>query len=352
MKTKIILLSLGIMGWGYYALILLVFYNYISFLMLAGITATGPTLFLSIRARNRSKFKEIFHKRFLMTGLLLGIITLALFPNLPRIPSQIERRIDRCNLTITPDNPKVKEFTKKFLDEQGGEEIFNNLSLRDRLDEINDYIQLKIVWTPDIETQYMAGDICTPEEAITLGKDDCRGQAVTTVSMLIYLGYDAYVVEMAWHWYTIVFDDDGKEYKVNQYGHLGNTKQYPILMIWNDEEIIYFSDPYRAYHATMDTSKNFYDYIFLLGPGVFIVSIILGGVTALYSTICMGDFKRTLAKERYAVRRFKFRLLAGICASIGLMGLILAIYFSPFKGAGAIYLFIYGHSVITTFLNL
>jgi len=225
---------LGFLGWGYHLLILITFYNYISVLAFSGLTITLPSLLMSYKERKEPNFRRILKRRLLFTGFCLGMVTVLFFPNLPRIPSQVHRRIDRCNTLITPDDPKVEEFKDDFLEEQGGLGAFNNLSFRDRLEELNKFVHENIKWTEDIVTRAMAGDLNTPAEAITLGKDDCRGQAVTTVSVLINLGYDAYVVERPWHWYTIVYDGDGKEYVVNP-----GSYDFEALMMWNNEEVIF-----------------------------------------------------------------------------------------------------------------
>ena len=88
-----------------------------------------------------------------------------------------------------------------------------------RLLKLNSFVQKKIIWNEDIKTRLLVGDINTPAEAIAQGRDDCRGQAVVTVSVLIGLGYNAYVVEMPWHWWTMVYNGTDA-YPVNQFGHL------------------------------------------------------------------------------------------------------------------------------------
>ena len=209
----------------------------------------------------------------------------------------------------------------------------------------------EIVWTEDIRSKLMAGDLSMPEEAITSGKDDCRGQAVVTVSVLINLGYDAWVVEMPWHFWTRLFVS-GNEYPLNQYGRKNNTTQYPILLIWNNQGFKYIRDPLGAYLATMGSSPNFYSYIVMLGPAVFLVGALLGFGAACYSTVSMGDFKKCLAKNKKALWRFKIRLLVGILTSLGLIGLLSILYFTPFINFGGLYLFVFGFMVIFTLLNV
>jgi len=342
---------IGILGWCYYLIFVFTFFPYINYLALSGLTVTLPSLLLILRKRNRNNWRPILRRRLIITGFSLGLILFILFPNLIRIPSQIYRRVDRCNSLITPYDPHVIAFRDDFITDQGGLAAFNSLPLQQQLDNLDHYVHQEIIWTEDLRTKLMAGDLSTPAEAIIAGKDDCRGQAVVTVSVLLNLGYDAWVVEMPWHFWTMVYDS-GNEYPVNQYGSKNSTIQYPILLIWNNQGYKYIRDPLGTYLATMGSSPNFYDYIITLGPVVFLVGVLLGFGAACYSTVSMGDFRKCLKKNKKALSRFKMRLFISIFASLGLMGLLSILFFTPFVNFGGLYLFVFGFMVIFTLLNI
>jgi len=344
---------IGILGWFYYLLVTFIFYNYISMLMLAGLTGALPSLILSFRKRNKDHRKLTLRRRLIVTGFILGLITFAFFPNIPRMPSQIHRRLDRCNTLITPNNSKVIEFRESFVSEFSlSGEIGDEDKIRHVLDLLDYYTQREIKWTEDLVTRAMAGDLSTPEEAITLGKDDCRGQAVVMASVLIGLGYDAWVVEMAWHWWVKVFDSNGVEYKLNHDGSKNRTVQYPQTMMFNHKQIVILQNPLGIYNGLMISSPNFYNYLEMAGPALVLVGVLLGIGAALYSTVCMGDLRLVLKKNKAARRRLRKRLLYGILAFLGLIGLLVILYFTPAVNFIGLYLFVYTTTGIITLLNL
>lgn len=316
--------------------------------MWLGLIFILPTLFLSFRKRKGQKIVSILKRRLIVSGFFLGLVTFMLFPNIARMPSQIYRRIDRTSL-ITPDDPLVVGLREQFISEQGGLSGFNNLSMEELSVELNAFIQREIVWTEDIKTRLLVGDLSTPAEAISAGKDDCRGQAVITVSILIGLGFDAYVAEQPWHFYTIVYNGS-QEYKINQYGHLNNTQQYPILLIWNHEGYKYIRGLFDAFNVVMNSEPNVYDYMFDLGIGMILVGVIMGVGTALYSVVCTSDLRKTFSKDKNAIKRLNYKLLIGIIASIGLIGFLFGIYY--LGGFGMLYYLLVGITIIFTVLNL
>jgi len=351
LKTRKILIILGILGWFYYLLITIFFYNYIMVLLLAGITVALPTLLLSFRKRNKPQRRVILRRRVIVTGFILGLITFTFFPNIFRLPSQIHRRLDRCNTLITPDNPTVLEFREKMFNEFGGEIEFYSYPIRTQLDLVNYYTLREIVWQEDMISVLMAGDLSTPEEAIIRGRDDCRGHAVVMASILIGMGYDAWVVEMAWHWYVKVFYA-GNVYNVNQEGSQNSSKIYPELMMFNNEEIILLQNPWGIYHGLMISSPNFYGYLEIAGPALIIIVILLGVGAGLYSMVCMGDLSLVIKKNKEACRKLKKRILIGIVSFSSLIGLLLFLYFTPAIEFIGLYLFVYGTSTIITLMNL
>ena len=121
-------LIIGILGWCYYLIFVLTFFPYINYLALSGLTVTLPSLLFVLRKRNRNNWRFILRRRLIIIGFSLGLILFILFPNVIRIPSQIYRRLDRCNSLITPHDPNVIAFRDAFIADQGGLVAFNNFT--------------------------------------------------------------------------------------------------------------------------------------------------------------------------------------------------------------------------------
>jgi hypothetical protein len=345
-------LLLASLGWVYYFLILFVFYNYITVLMLSGLTVFLPSIILTLRIHDKKRRLHILKRKLIASGIMLGCFALLLFPNLLRIPTNIHRRFDRSNTLITPQNQAVIDMKEEYLSglengEMSGIEVFENMSLQERFDNLTEYIKAKIEWTPDLETQLLAGDVCTPEEAIRSGKDDCRGHAVVTVSILINMGYDANVVEIPWHWYTIVYKN-GEEYRLNYEPERHN---YPILMIFNDESARYNRDPIGQYISTMNTHERFYIFFNQLGLLVFLIAFLLGLVVSAYTDVASGQFHSILQRRKGIVKKFLVRTILGFFMFSGMMFALIFLSLSPMNGLGGIYVFVYSISAIFTIIS-
>ena len=48
----------------------------------------------------------------------------------------------------------------------------------------------------------MIGLLTSPHDVLSRQAGDCQGQAVSTASMLMAMGYNAWVVETPFHWWT------------------------------------------------------------------------------------------------------------------------------------------------------
>jgi hypothetical protein len=261
--------------------------------------------------------------------------------------------LDRCNTLITPQNEEVIEMKNEYLqnlDKQHGREVFENMSLQERFDNLTAYVKSQIIWKSDIVTRYLAGDVATPEEAIKSAEDDCRGHAVVTVSILINMGYDANVAETPWHWYTIVYHD-GNEYLVNYYYSRSAKYDYALLMVFNDEEIRYIRNPFGQYFATMNTHQRFLGYIYDLGMFSFLIAVFLGIAASGYSSVVQSEMRMVFRKEKKALKYFLIRSGFGIALSVALISLLFFISLPPLNGIGGIYVFVYGLTFIFTFLS-
>ncbi|MFX0101542.1 MAG: hypothetical protein ACFFCS_18345 [Candidatus Hodarchaeota archaeon] len=162
--------------------------------------------------------KAIKTKKWYLYVLKIDVIFfftyLGLVPNPTYWPSQIHRRLDH-GLLITPDEPMVQSLndTDKLWDYindrygQTPQQLFSE-PVDVQVYRIYRYVRSLIDYTYDIDNNWVFDYAATPKEVLTKGQDDCQGISCTTVSLLVYLGYDAYVAEIPFHWYIRVYYDD------------------------------------------------------------------------------------------------------------------------------------------------
>lgn len=345
-------LILSGLGWFYYLLVTITFFNYITILMLGALTVGAPTLLLSFRGRHRPHRRRVLRRRLLITGFIFGLLSFAMFPNVVRIPTQVYRRLNRIETTVTPDNPTVVAFREAFLNECGGEAFVRSQPLRRQLNWLDGYTQREIDWTEDFVTVGMAGDVRTPEEAIRAGRDDCRGQACVMASVLIGMGHDAWVCEQPWHWWVMVYADNGTGLELNRDGSKNRTAPQQLMMMWNDAEVRVVEDPLSLYAGLMNTSSYFYGYLGDLSFGVVAFPLLLAAGLAGYTTVCQGDYRPWRAGDAKARRRFKKRFWYGTAACAALLVVLGLLYLTPARAFIGFYLFVYGMTAIVTVFNL
>ncbi len=162
-------------------------------------------------------------------------------------PQQINRRLNRSSL-ITPDAPCIAEAYNDFLISPQYNGPYENTT-QGQLAELNDIQEFLYPnpYTGYIQYEYdfnkypgVFDHVPTPEEVLADRKDDCDGIAVVTVSLLIYLGYDAYVAESDSHWWTYVKIYNGT---LDPDGGITHTIVY---LNWWDE----IGEPYLIFNQT------------------------------------------------------------------------------------------------------
>jgi len=116
-------------GWTYWALMVFLSWNFISWLILVGgMALTFPSIMMATRSRRHAlrRIKEFKSKdpafsvkelkkttslrvsrRIKLAGWLLAIVMTATFPNVSIVPSQIYRRFNNWETVITPQDPLV-----------------------------------------------------------------------------------------------------------------------------------------------------------------------------------------------------------------------------------------------------
>ncbi len=188
--------------------------------------------------------KDFWLRASKLAVAMVGIYVL-LVPNPLMWPQQVERHLNPA-LLITPGAPEVQGLndTDKFWDwiattEGLSVSQFEALDEPTRLRHWSDYCLIVVNWT-DIAVQYgVIARVATPVEAITSGHGDCQAQSVTTTSLLIYLGYNAYACESPLHWYTVVYLANGTPVYLDRIvGVLRLTASDPEFLM-NDKGIWY-----------------------------------------------------------------------------------------------------------------
>src|SRR5271157_2419880 len=70
---------------------------------------------------------------------------------------------------------------------------FKTWAIRDQVRRIFYYVDSIIHYAYDIDNNHVFDYVSTPKEVLAARKDDCQGISCVLVSLLVYLGYDAYV---------------------------------------------------------------------------------------------------------------------------------------------------------------
>ena len=180
---------------------------------------------------------------FTKLGILLFLIFFIMYPNIFDWGNQISRRIDKHQL-ITSNSPKIAILNNSFYDWYSKyNDTYFGVSSTTNFNDLNEILQVKLVQffiynhsNPnqiiDYSYDFMAPSrwaydhLATVDEILnanaTHGTDDCDGIAVVTCSLLIYMGYDAYIAEGDFHWWTIVFFNGTRYWNENN----------PVMLNW------------------------------------------------------------------------------------------------------------------------
>ncbi|MFX1295401.1 MAG: hypothetical protein ACFFD2_11205 [Promethearchaeota archaeon] len=161
---------------------------------------------------------------------------------------QIYRHLNRSSL-ITPNAPCIVSLEINFTTSSHYSGPYNRTTIQGQLEELYD-IQDYLYGAPDGLIEYVYDffeypgvfdHIPTPEEVLDDKQDDCDGIAVVTVSLLVRLGYEAYVAESDSHWWIYV-KIYGEDLSTSMQGKI-HTIVY--LNWWED-----VGDPYVIFNQT------------------------------------------------------------------------------------------------------
>lgn len=214
MRSKKIFLICGIPMLIFYVFLIIIFYAFISFILLLPVVIFG---FSIIRRKN-------LYIRLMKFILGCYLIFFVLIPNPYYMFVEISRRVDLDRSSIiTPNSQSVVHLNSteefwNYLTTNTSYNIseFQALPENIRLELIQEFILSVVEYSYDFNNYYVSLNTATPEEVLSRGKDDCQGQCVVTVSFLQYLGYDAWCAETPFHWYTRVKINDSTHLDLNR----------------------------------------------------------------------------------------------------------------------------------------
>ncbi|MHA1277760.1 MAG: hypothetical protein ACTSQ8_11250 [Candidatus Helarchaeota archaeon] len=164
---------------------------------------------------------------------------------------QISRHLDRGQL-ITPDAQCITNLNTTFVYSPFYNGPYNRSTLEGQMQELSDvqFFLYSPNENPDDWINYtydffqypgVFDHIPIPEEVLANRQDDCDGIAVVTVSLLVRLGYEAYVAESDSHWWTYV-----KIYGENLNASIRGKTYTVVYLNWREG----IGEPYLIFNQT------------------------------------------------------------------------------------------------------
>lgn len=255
--------SFAIFGFLYWFCLFAFWWNFISWIVLIGPIVVAPALISARRTPNAWSSRSIW-----MTGCLFGILTVACFSSVHRMPEQLIRHLRLSEYTFTPNAPLVQQLKDKFYQELP-RPTFEALPFKQQMDAVDKFIYREVKWKSDQVQWGMVGLITTPTEVLSRPggpAGDCQGQSATTASLLQALGFSAWQVETPFHWWTHARSRYGEQYNLNSHGNamgFGSVLPQPIDMVYtswppqctecpyyeahNKENVLYEAPPHLAF---------------------------------------------------------------------------------------------------------
>ena len=175
---------------------------------------------------------------------------------------------------ITPDAPCIATLEINWTSSPYYNGPYDNTTIQGQLEELQD-IHTFLYNASDSWLTYeydffqypgIFDHLPTPEEVLANRMDDCDGIALVTVSLLVRLGYEAYVAESDSHWWTYV-KIYGEDLDSNVTG-----KTYTIVYLnWWDG----IGEPYMIFNQTtvIITQPLFYSWYQQMMDGYYITII-------------------------------------------------------------------------------
>jgi predicted transglutaminase-like cysteine proteinase len=256
-------------GWLYWSILAGFWYNFICYIVLVGPIVVAPHLVAALRSEKLQNKSAVLSRWLLAVGVVFCVLTVAVFPNVALMPSQVVRHLRMPETLITPDSLLVQQLKGEFLAEFPTP-VFDSMSFAEQMYAVDKFIFREIKWTSDMSQFGMTGLLVTPDETIERRAGDCQCQAVTTASLLQALGFEAFVTESPLHWWSSARSPSGQLYQLNSHGNgAGDGSVLPqppdlIFTNWpaqchdcpsflahNKNNVIYQADPLRAFAVSV-----------------------------------------------------------------------------------------------------
>lgn len=257
--------------------------------------------------------KEKLWNRLTKVSIIMVIIFFVHFYNVIHLPTQFERNLSGGRQALLePDHPEIKKLENDFLEWHSEEYNVSFDSLNDEDEEeltlkmkrLDYYIRTEVIeYTSDGEAPYYTSDYTATLDEIFesdtdgdgLLQDDCDGITVVTVSLLLHMGYNAYVSECLSHWNSIVFPEGEDPHTIKGFNngiHLYNSWGRPSYYVFNEEEL--FTPPDRPIFISMYElfieDKSYWEYVeFVRGDTIPLPGILapIVAVLLLYAILCL-----------------------------------------------------------------
>jgi len=321
---SVVITIISMVGWIYWGYIVSIYWNFVSWLMLAGPLFLIPGYLIN-RYEPKSEERDAqLKRRVIAAGCLFFLICAVLFTNVPALPEQLHRHLNAYETIITPNHALVTKLQETFF-ERINPDIFNLMSFDEKMLAVDIFIRDVITWKPDYDTYQLVGLLLTPEEVIQNMAGDCQGQAAVTTSLLLSMGFNAWVVETPFHWWTHAQDPKTGQYtNLNVHGHAGdqgNVIPQPIDLVYthpkpacvncsssfsdNKNSILYMAPPHRAF-AIAFTGAHIFVRSGLTLNTISLIQIVTMGLVAgllatLYGTYVQYDFNVTQFMKRLVI---------------------------------------------------
>lgn len=190
------------------------------------------------------------------------------------VGEQFRRRMQLTSL-LDPSNPDIGALNGNFeLFLQESEQIAKT---RDKFNSLEEYevsmveifTYLRVKYKTDL-MQYLAIDHRpTVSEVMRTGVDDCDGRAILAATLLLFRGYDAWVLAGPWHHWVQVILGNGSSLQILEKKGIGMDIWYlrfnDLVVVFNYVQTIGYVF-YKGFNAFLIVAFCFYSHKYLQVP--------------------------------------------------------------------------------------
>lgn len=217
---------------------------------------------------------------------------------------QFDRRMQLTSL-LDPRNPDIIAFNDDF--EVFLQESEKTVETRDQFSSLEEYevnmleifIYLRVKHKSDLMQHLTVDHLPTIDEVLRSGMDDCDGRAILAATLLLYRGYNAWVLAHPLHYWVEVIQGNGSHLRILE------KKSFDTWYLrFNDRETVF-------------------NYVHMIGFIIYewvLVILMIGFLLSFHQTVYQSSFIRLAAK-----------VLAGVVVVtqiiyLGAFGVILLFY--------------------------